>query len=100
MMTWMTQILFFFSLWIFPFVHIGYFPLVFSRAFSFFCCKKLRITEYYFSENEEKMQPKRKYWKKRKKEKKMSEKKEAKWDARSVIEMMRSAEHIFVFSPI
>ncbi len=36
MMTWMTQILFFFSLWIFPFVHMGYFPLVRSRVFSFF----------------------------------------------------------------
>jgi hypothetical protein len=36
------------------------------------------------------MQPKRKYWKKREKEKK-----EAKWDARSVIKMIRSAEHIF-----
>jgi hypothetical protein len=41
------------------------------------------------------MQPKRKYWKKERKRKI-----EAKWDARSVIEMMRSAKHIFVFSPI
>jgi hypothetical protein len=31
-----THILLFFSLWIFPFVHMGYFPLVRSRDFSFF----------------------------------------------------------------
>ncbi len=31
-----THILFFFSLWIFPFVHTGYFPLVFPEFFPSF----------------------------------------------------------------
>jgi len=54
------------------------FPLFFRNFsfqwfFPFFCCKKLHITEYYFSENEEKMQSKRKYWKKKREREKRAE---------------------------